>query len=86
MTVLTKITDLPKRKHLEEAYLDDIAEMTECGWCFRWFHNSVDYRGLRKSTMGHYFTGHWHPLAVSVDTYVMDDFGNLFQVYKGETW
>lgn len=75
---------LPKRKVLEEAYLNDIAEMTEKGWAFKWYPIHVDWRGYQRSTIGHYFTGYWHPLAVSVDTYVMDDFGNLYQVFRGE--
>lgn len=63
------------------AFLDDIAEYGEKGWLLRWWWIPVGYGHYRKSTYGHYFADTWHPLAVEVRAYVVDDFGNLYLRY-----
>lgn len=60
--------------------LTDIAEFHNT-WQFCMWVIQVGSRIYKRSTMGHYYHTHWHPLAVNQYTYVMDDYGTLQLVY-----
>ena len=76
------------RPYKPNSLLSDIAEMYEGKWYFcMWpihtgsLQHKIYDRVYKKSTMGHYYHTHWHPLSVNQDTYVMDDYGTLIRVY-----
>ena len=69
------------RPYKPNSLLTDIAEFHGTWQFCMWLIKVDSVRMYKKSTMGHYYHTHWHPLSVNQHTYVMDDFGNLVLVY-----